>query len=141
MACQIPLRQVQKRKAFLKQLQENIARAVITTDTLSPDGIQARMEELQKELVKAVGDQKNYDALTDEILRLQQMKKDSEVDDHRRTETMNRIKELQDFIGKQETNITEFDEADVWKLIQKITVYADKFTVEFKSGITIDITE
>jgi site-specific DNA recombinase len=123
-------------------LQENIARAVVMTDTLSPDGIQARLEELQKELVKAVGNQKNYDALTDEILRLQKMKKDSEVDDHRRTETMNRIKELQDFItGKQETNITEFDEPDVRKLIQKITVYEDKFTVEFKSGISIDIAE
>ena len=129
------------RKVFLKQLQENIARAVVMTDTLSPDGIQARLEELQKELVKAVGNQRNYDALTDEILRLQKMKKDSEVDDHRRTETMNRIKELQDFIGKQETNITEFDEADVWKLIQKITVYEDKFTVEFKSGVTVDVKE
>lgn len=127
------------RKDFLKQLQENIARAVVTTDTLSPDGIQARLEELQKDLVKAVGDQKNYDALTDEILRLQQMKKDSEVDDHRRTETMNRIKELQDFITGQDTAITEFNEPDVRKLIQKITVYEDKFTVEFKSGITIDI--
>ena len=129
------------RKDFLKQLQENIARAVVTTDTLSPDGIQARLEELQKDLVKAVGDQKNYDALTDEILRLQQMKKDSEVDDHRRTETMNRIKELQDFITGQKADIQVFDEADVRKLIQQITVYEDKFTVEFKSGISVDITE
>jgi site-specific DNA recombinase len=54
---------------------------------------------------------------------------------------MSRIKELQDFIGKQKTNITEFAEADVRKLIQKITVYEDNFTVEFKSGISIDITE
>ena len=129
------------RKAFLKQLQENIARAVVTTDTLSPDGIQARLEELQKDLVKAVGDQKNYEALTDEILRLQQMKKDSEVDDHRRTETINRIKELQDFIAEQKSTITKFDESDVRKLIQKITVYEDKFTVEFKSGVSVDITE
>ena len=53
------------RKVFLKLMQENIARAVVTTDTLSPDGIQARLKELQKDLVKAVGDQKNYDALTD----------------------------------------------------------------------------
>ena len=99
------------------------------------------LEELQKDLVKAVGDQKNYDALTDEILRLQQMKKDSEVDDHRRTETMNRIKELQDFITGQDTAITEFNEPDVRKLIQKITVYEDKFTVEFKSGVTVDVEE
>ena len=54
---------------------------------------------------------------------------------------MNRIKELQDFITGQDTAITEFDEADVRKLIQKITAYEDKFTVEFKSGISVDITE
>jgi hypothetical protein len=52
---------------------------------------------------------------------------------------MNRIKELQDFISEQETDITEFDEALVKKLIEKITVFNDHFTVEFKSGITIDI--
>jgi site-specific DNA recombinase len=120
-------------------LQENIARAVVMTDTLSPDGIQARLEELQKELVKAVGNQRNYDALTDEILRLQKMKKDSEVDDHKRTETMNRIKELQDFVAGQKADIQVFDETLVKKLIEKITVFADHFTVEFKSGITIDI--
>jgi hypothetical protein len=61
--------------------------------------------------------------------------------DGRRTETMNRIKELQDFITGQDTAITEFNEPDVRKLIQKITVYEDKFTVEFKSGISIDIAE
>jgi hypothetical protein len=52
---------------------------------------------------------------------------------------MNRIKELQDFIARQKTDITEFDEALVNKLVEKITVFADHFTVEFKSGITIDI--
>ena len=63
----------------------------------------------------------------------------SEVDSHHREEAMNRIKELQDFISGQETDITGFDETLVKKLIEKITVFADHFTVEFKSGITIDI--
>ena len=52
---------------------------------------------------------------------------------------MNRIKELQDFIASQKTDLTEFDEALVKKLIEKMTVFADHFTVEFKSGIIIDI--
>ncbi|MDY6365863.1 MAG: integrase [Oscillospiraceae bacterium] len=51
---------------------------------------------------------------------------------------MNRIKELQDFIAGQETDIKEFDEALVKKLIEKITVFADRFTVKFKSGLAID---
>ena len=31
------------------------------------------------------------------------------------------------------------DETLVRRLIEKVTVYEDKFSVEFKSGITIDI--
>lgn len=107
--------------------------------TLSPDGIQARLEELQKELIKKANNKQDYDAIADEILRLREQKEQSEVDSHHREEAMNRIKELQDFIFKQKTDITEFDEALVKKLIEKITVFADHFTVEFKSGITIDI--
>jgi hypothetical protein len=50
-----------------------------------------------------------------------------------------RLEELQDFISKQKTDITEFDEALVNKLIEKIRVFEDHFTVEFKSGLTIEI--
>ena len=128
-----------ERGTFLKQLQANIAKAVVSADTLSPDGIQARLEELQKELIKKANNKQDYDAIADEILRLREQKEQSEVDSHHREEAMNRIKELQDFIFKQKTDITEFDEALVKKLIEKITVFADHFTVEFKSGITIDI--
>ena len=73
------------------------------------------------------------------LTRLRDQKEQSEVDSHHREETMNRIKELQDFISEQKTDITQFDEALVKKLIEKITVFADHFTVEFKSGITIEI--
>lgn len=119
--------------------QQNIAKAVVNADTLSPDGIQNRLLELQKELIKKANNKQDYDAIADEIFRLRDQKEQSEVDSHHREEAMNRIKELQDFIAGQETDITEFDEALVKKLIEKITVFADHFTVEFKSGITIDI--
>ena len=52
---------------------------------------------------------------------------------------MNRIKELQDFIGSQQSEITEFDESLIRKLIQQITVYNDRFTVRLKSGLEINI--
>lgn len=128
-----------ERGTFLKQLQANIAKAVVSADTLSPNGIQARLEGLQKELIKKANNKQDYDAIADEIFRLREQKEKSEVDSHNREEAMNRIKELQDFIAKQKTDITEFDEALVKKLIEKITVYADHFTVEFKSGLTIEI--
>ncbi len=52
----------------MKQLQQNIAKAVVGADTLSPDGIQARLEELQKELIKKANSKQDYDAIADEIL-------------------------------------------------------------------------
>ena len=39
----------------------------------------------------------------------------------------------------QPTALTEYDEQLVRRLIEKVTVYEDKFTVEFKSGLTMDI--
>ena len=54
-------------------------------------------------------------------------------------EQMKQIRDLQDFVKNQPATITEFNEALVSRLIEKITVFEDHFTVEFKSGITIDI--
>ena len=110
-------------------------------DTLSPDGIQTRLEELQKELIKKANNKQDYDAIADEIFRLRDQKEKSEVDSYHRKEALNRIKELQDFIARQQTDITEVDETLVKKLIDQITVFRDHFTVRFKSGIRTDITE
>ena len=124
---------------FLRQMQENIAKAIMAADTMSPDGIQARLDELQKELIKKANNKQDYDAIADEIFTLRGQKSQAEADTRSREETRKRIAELQDFIAGQETDITEFDEALVKKLIDKINVFADHFTVEFKSGIIIEI--
>jgi hypothetical protein len=39
------------------------------------------------------------------------------------------------------TGTTEFDEDLVRRLIEKINVFSDHFTVEFKSGVSVDIKE
>ena len=95
----------------VRQMQENIAKAIIAAGTMRPDGIQARLDKLQKELTRKANRKQDYDA----------------------------IAELQDFIGSLQSEIAEFDESFVRKLIQQITVYDDHFTAEFKSGLTIDI--
>ena len=37
--------------------------------------------------------------------------------------------------------LVQYDEALVRRLIEKVTVYEDKFTVEFKSGLMVDVNE
>ena len=124
---------------FIRQMQENIAKAIMDADTMSPDGIQARLDELQKELIRKANSKQDYDAIADEIFRLREQKSQAEADTRSREETRKRIDVLQDFIGSQQSEITEFDESLVRKLIQQITVYDDHLTVRFKSGITIEI--
>lgn len=46
-----------------------------------------------------------------------------------------------EFLKRQPTAITEYDESLVRRLIEKVTVYEDKFTVEFKSGVTVAVND
>lgn len=56
-------------------------------------------------------------------------------------EQMKQILELQDFVKKQPSTINKYDETLVSRLIEKIAIFEDHFTVDFKSGVTIDIEE
>ena len=50
-----------------------------------------------------------------------------------------RISEMQQFLAEQTQDITEYDEQLVRRLIEKITVYDEKVTVEFKSGVGVEV--
>lgn len=43
------------------------------------------------------------------------------------------------FLREQPTTLTEYDEALVRRLIEKVTVHDDKLTVEFKSGVAVEL--
>ena len=124
---------------FLQTLRANIATVVLQGDVLSPEVIDERLSKLQKELLKKVNQKDDYDAIADEILRLRDQRRQAEVDSVIKDEQMKQIRDLQDFVKNQPSTITEFDETLVSRLIAKITVFDDHFTVEFKSGITINI--
>ena len=47
--------------------------------------------------------------------------------------------DLDNFIDEQTEAITEYSEALVRRLIEKIMVYDDKLVVEFKSGLQIEV--
>ena len=128
-----------KKDDFLKTLQANITTVIKQGDNLSPEVIDTRLRELQKELLKKANQKDDYDAIADEILRLRDMRKQSEVDSVIKDEQMKQINDLQDFIRSQPTTITEFDEVLIRRLIAKITVFADHFAVKFRSGITIRV--
>ncbi len=50
-----------------------------------------------------------------------------------------RIGELEEFLQEFEFELTEYDEQLVRGYIQKITVYDERYEVEFKAGFELDI--
>ena len=50
-----------------------------------------------------------------------------------------RIEEMMTFLDEQPSELESYDDNLTRRLIQKVTVYEDKYTVEFKPGITVDI--
>ena len=61
------------------------------------------------------------------------------MDDATQQEHTKRIKERQKFIQSQPSEITEFDDSLVKKLLEKVTVNDDYLEFRFKSGVTISI--
>ena len=50
-----------------------------------------------------------------------------------------RIAEMQEFLAEQKEQIEEYDESLVRRMVEKVTVYEKKFSVEFKSGTSVDV--
>ena len=127
------------REGYQAQLQQNIAAVIRASAAASADSIDEKLIELQQELLKKADSKEAYDEVADEIFRLRELKQQTTVDTVSRDEQIKRITALQDFIRSQPAELTEFDEALVRRWVQKITVWSDKYTVELKSGIGIDI--
>lgn len=109
------------------------------TDGVPLDEIDARLEELQKELLKVANAKGNYDSIVDEIYSLREAKQNAQVAGAEREGMKKRISEMQQFLDEQQQDITEYDEQLVRRLIEKITVYDEMVTVEFKSGTSVDV--
>ena len=83
----------------------------------------------------------DYEKVGNGIYRLRDEKQKLMVANVNRDELKNRIVDMGAFLQEQPTAIDEYDEPLVRRLIEKVTVYEDKFTVEFKSGVTVDVDE
>ena len=103
------------------------------------DGIDERLQALQKELLKKANNKETYDEIADEIFKLREQREKCAVDTAARDAQIARINELQDFIKQQPAHFEAFDEALVKRWLKRIIVWEDHFTVELKSGLKIDI--
>lgn len=127
------------KSTYQAQLQQNIAKVIRSAQQNTADGIDERLQELQKELLKKANNKEAYDEIADEIFKLREQQEKCTVDTAARDAQIARINELQDFIKQQSAHLEAFDETLVKRWLERIIVWEDHFTVELKSGLNIDI--
>ena len=124
---------------MLAALEENIVMVLALEDETSMESIDAKLEELQQELLKRANARQDYEDLADEIDSLRERKQKVMVDNAEQGGLKQRIAEMQKFLAEQTEQIEAYDETLVRRMIEKITVYEDRFTVQFKSGMSVDV--
>ena len=127
------------RESMMITLQENVESVIRQEDETSSEGIETKLLELQKELLKLANSKKDYNSVADEIDRLRELKQNALVESAEREGLKQRIREMREFLEQQSTEVTEYDELLVRRLIEKVTVYDERFEVEFKSGAKVDV--
>ena len=54
-------------------------------------------------------------------------------------DVQDRIEDLATFLDEQVEAVTEYSDALVRRLIERITVYDEKLIIEFKSGLEVEV--
>lgn len=73
------------------------------------------------------------------LMKLREEKYRLQVDEANREGARIRFAEMESFLSGQGTEVHEYDDALVRRLVETITVYDDRFKVKFKSGIEIEV--
>ena len=127
------------KSAYQKRLQDNLAMVLRGYEDEQALEIDKRLAELQQELINHASRKEDYNDIADEIFRLREMKQKNFTDTAVRDEQVKRINELNEFIEQQDSEMTEFDESLARRWLKEIVVWDDRFSVELKSGIVVEI--
>jgi site-specific DNA recombinase len=127
------------KEPFLQALQDNIAAVLNAESDNDTDDVDGKLNDLQQELLKQAKSKNDYNEVADEIYRLRELRQNALVENAEREGKRQRIDEMTDFLNEQSCELQEYDEQLVRRLIEKITIFDDKVTVEFKSSVEIDI--
>lgn len=127
------------RSNYQKRLRDNLATVLCGYEDEQALEIDKRLAELQQELINHASRKEDYNDISDEIFRLREMKQKNFTDTAVRNEQVKRINELNEFIEQQDSELTKFDESLARRWLKEIVVWDDRFSVELKSGVIIEI--
>ena len=128
-----------RKESILPELRENI-RSVLEEDTDQKIAeVDAAVKQKQAELLDAGRDQEKIDEIGDAIMQLREERQQILTQAAMRKDVKDRIEDLASFLDEQTQAVTEYSDALVRRLIERITVYDEMLVVEFKSGLEIEV--
>ena len=89
------------RDSMIAALQENVETVIRQEDESSVEGIESKLEGLQKELLKWANSKKDYNGIAEEIYRLRDLKQNALVASAEREGLKKRIAEMREFLDSQ----------------------------------------
>ena len=110
------------KSTYQAQLQQNIAKVIRSAQQNTADGIDEKLQELQKKLLKKANNKEAYDEVDDKIFKLREQREKCTVDTAARDAQIARINELQNFIKQPPSHLEAFDEALVKRWLERIIV-------------------
>ena len=125
--------------SYLPQLKINIQKALGMNNSGPVAELDAKIADLEQEILDRTRARKDCDDLGEEVLQLREEKYKLQLEDAGKENMRQRIKELETVLAVINGKVEEYDDALVRKLIERITVYDDLYKVEIKSGIEIEV--
>ena len=83
---------------------------------------------------------KSYYAILEQLEALRDAKQELVLEDADNVNAKRHLAMIEAFLETQQTEIQEYDEDLVRKLLHRVTVYDDHLTFEFKSGLEVEIS-
>jgi site-specific DNA recombinase len=127
------------RHAFLEVLRQNISEVLNEQQDIGIGGINSRLEELQKELLRLAASRGEYMAVADEILQLRDRKQAIMVQEADRLSKLQTLQEMAEFLDGQTGILMKYEERLARRLVERVTVLAGRVLVGFRSGVEVGV--
>jgi DNA invertase Pin-like site-specific DNA recombinase len=124
---------------FLAVLQKNIEAVLDEQQGMEAEGIDARLDELQRELLRRVNSGEQYSEIAKEILRLRELKIKGQALRVTLQDNGQRLETIMDFLSGQTGVIVNYDDELVKGLAERIIIFMEKISVTLVSGLESNV--
>ena len=130
---------IAEKQEHLLQLKRNIESVLTGGNSESTAKIDAKLADLERQLVAKAEEHEDYTDIASEIYALRKQRDELTMSENARNDYLKRIEELESFIDEQPTKINNFEESLVKRMLKRATVYEDRIIFEFHSGVNVEV--